>query len=251
MQDYYAKRYAPGNLALVVAGDFEPVAIIEEVEQAFAGFERPTEVVHDAGPVHYGRDKRIHIEKPTGGETYVVFAFPAPGLEKLESIMPLDMAQSILGSGRASRLYQSLKEKQGLCSSVMTYFPTQSHDSLFAVAATCQPGQLDALRTALLAELESFATGGPVPAAMKRALRLMSSAHLFSMETSGGATTNIGYYYTLTGGTEFLDDYMERMEAVVPDQVSQAMRGVLGMNGSGGSLSDAMVEISVGQTEQK
>lgn len=251
MQDYYRKRYAMGSLALVLAGDFETGAMIEQAERAFAGFERTAEVVHDYGPVRYGRGKRIHIDKATGGETYVAFAFPAPGLANPDAILPLDVAQTILGGGRASRLYQSLKEKQGLCSGIMSYFPTQMRDSLFVVAATCRPDQVDPLRAALAEELEGFAATAPDEAAMRRALRLMSSAHLFSMETSGGATSNIGYYYTLTGGTAFLDDYLERLEAVTADQVREAMRGVLGLDGEGWALSDAMVEISVGQDEKK
>jgi predicted Zn-dependent peptidase len=251
MLDYYSKRYALGNLALVLAGDFDPASMVEVAEKAFAGFDRSAEAVHDAGPVRYGRGKRIHIDKATGGETYVAFAFPAPGLEKQEAILPLDVAQSVLGSGRASRLYQSLKEKQGLCSGIMTYFPTQRYDSLFVVAATCRPDQVDPLRAALCKELEDFAAEEPTPSAMKRALRLMSSGHLFSMETSGGATSNIGYYYTLTGGTDFLDGYLERLESVTPGQVSQVMRGVLGLDGSGRSLEETMVEISVGQAEKK
>lgn len=242
MMSYYQQRYSPVNSVLVVTGAFDRERIIRQAEQAFAGFDRPLVALRAEMPVTYGQGKRIHEAKPTGGEVYVAFGFPAPGMNRVGSVLPLDMAQFILGQGRASTLYQTIKEKKGLCSSISTYYPTHMGDSAFIVAATCLPEQRDPLREALTAELSRFAESDPEEPAMRRAFRLQSSAHRFSMETSGGAAANIGYYYTLSGGAEFLDGYLERLAAVSSADVRAAAVEAIRPE----ALLQRVVEVSVG-----
>ena len=246
MLDYYHRRYAPESLALVVTGDVDADEVRQLAEKAFVGFDRPLEALRPAEVTRYGAAKRIHLEKPTGGEVYVAFAFPAPGMNQAEKVLPLDMAQFILGQGRASILYQQIKEKRGLCSSISTYYGSQRGDSLFVVLASCLPSQRGPLREVLLEELRKFASVAPTVADFERARRLLASAHRFSMETSGGAAVNAGYYYTLTGSTEFLDRYMDRLEATTPQTVLENAQEIL----PAGAPETKMVEVAVGPDGQ-
>jgi predicted Zn-dependent peptidase len=41
------------------------------------------------------------------------------------------------------------------------------------------------------------------------------------METNTGQSSTIGYYYTITGGTDFLDNYLARLDAITPQDVSR------------------------------
>lgn len=247
MVDYFHKRYSPQNMALVVTGSYDEAAIIEQAESAFGGFERPLVELKAPAERRFGRNKCVHVTKPTGGEVYVAFAFPAPGMSQVEDVLPLDMAQFILGQGRASRLYQELKERRQLCSSISSYYPTHAGDSMFVVAATCQPAQRAGLRAALMEELERFAAAEPTEDQMRRALRLQASAHRFSMETSGGASSNVGYYYTLSGDVEFLDGYLERLGRVTSAEVRRATAAVLGAGD--GPMAERVVEVAVGPEE--
>jgi zinc protease len=157
MLDYYHKRYSPGSAALVVVGDVDPAAVIAQAEAAFAGFDRPlTQLINDK-PQRLGAGKYVHVTKPTGGEVYVTFSLPAPGMNDPERAVVLDVIQCILGQGRASQLYQSLKEKRGLCSSIGCHYPSHLRGSLMVIVATCLPEQRDPLRAALIQELRDFA----------------------------------------------------------------------------------------------
>lgn len=242
MLDYYRKRYSPANCALIVTGDIDPATIIEQAEAAFAGFNRPLVSLFDEQPQRLGAGKKLHITKPTGGEVYVTFSLPAPGMNHPERAIILDMIQCILGQGRASRLYQSIKEKQGLCSSIGCHYPGHLRGSLMVIVATCLPEQRDPLRAALLSELRAFAADPCDGPNLERAHRLINSAQRFSMETTGGAAGNIGSYYTLTGSTEFLDTYLDKLAAVTADDVRAAATETIRPD----ELDRLLVEISVG-----
>ncbi len=242
MLDYYHRRYGPATTALIVTGDFDPEQIVNSAEAAFAGFDRPVQTLRETPALQAGRGKRIHIDKPTGGEVYLAFALTAPGMNRVEDVLPLDMAQFILGQGRAAVLYQSIKEKQRLCSSISAFYPTHRFESLFGMMATCLPDQLGPLREGLQHEIARFIDKGPDEAMMNRARRLLASAHRFSMETTGGASSNIGYYHTLTHSVEFLETYLERIM-----QVSAAdVQAVLAKLMQGHSFEEHWIEISVG-----
>ena len=242
MADYYRRRYGPGTMVFVVAGDFDPDAVIARAEAAFAGFDRPTAPLQPEPPQRLATGRRIHEEKPTGGELYVTFSFPAPGVDRRERIMPLEIVQCILGQGRASQLYQSLKEKRGLCSSIGLHFPTHLRRSLIVAVATCLPEQRQPLRAALLDELRAFAAAPPDPRAMARARRLLAAGHRFSLETSGGVTSQLGYFQTLTGDVSIVDDYIALLEAVTPEQVVDAAREIF----QPASIEAIVNEVSVG-----
>lgn len=201
MLDYYRKRYSPANTTLVVAGDIDPAATIAQAEAAFAGFDRPLVSLIDEQPQRLAAGKHMHVAKPTGGEVYVTFSLPAPGMNDARRAVILDVIQCILGQGRASRLYQSIKEKQGLCSSIGCHYPGHLRNSLMVIVATCLPEQRGRLRAALIDELRDFAADPCDGPNLDRARRLLNSAQRFSMETVGGAAGNIGSYFTLTGST--------------------------------------------------
>ncbi len=194
-------------------------------------------------PQRLAAGKTLHVTKPTGGEVYVTFTLPAPGMKTDPlRVVALDVLQCILGQGRASRLYQSLKEKQGLCSSIGCHYPGHLRGSLMVIVATCLPGQRDRLREGLAGELRDFAADPGDGPNLERARRLLNSAQRFSMETAGGAAGNIGSYDTLTGSTEFLDTYLDRLAAVTADDVRAAAIETL----RPAELDRLLVEISVG-----
>lgn len=242
MLDYYRKRYSPQNMALVVTGDIDVAAVIEQAETAFDGFDRPLLSLIDEQAQRLAAGKNMHITKPTGGEVYVTFSLPAPGMRDTGRAVILDMIQCIIGQGRASRLHQSIKEKQGLCSSIGCHYPGHLLNSLMVIVATCLPEQREALRAALIDELRGFASEPCDGPNLDRAHRLLNSAQRFSMETVGGAAGNIGSYYTLTGSTAFLDTYLDRVAAVSADDVRAVASETLRPD----ELEQNLVEISVG-----
>jgi predicted Zn-dependent peptidase len=241
MMAYYRRRYGPENLALVVTGEIDPARVIETAERETAGFNAPVEA-HADEPTQFAGGKRLHLNKPTGGEIYVAFAFPAPGWNRPAKVMALDLAQCLLGEGRAARLYQSLKEERGLCSSIGVGFPTHQTDSLAAVCATCRPDQLDALRDGVIEELRRFVAATPEAADDARARRLLASAHRFSLETCGGLASQIGYAWTVGGDLRHLEQYLEELDATTAEQARAAAAECFG----NGEMAERMVEIAVG-----
>src|SRR4030095_14612518 len=66
----------------------------------------------------------------------------------------LDVLATLLGGGRSSRLYQQVRQKRGLVTSVDAWTYSPGNPGLFGMSAVFEPDNFDAARTAMLAELD-------------------------------------------------------------------------------------------------
>lgn len=244
MFDYYRRHYAPANMTLVITGDVTQQQAIDLAGEALGGYERPySPLVPKPEATRFAQAKRFYRDRPTGGEAYWILACGAPAATEIETLIPLDIAQFILGQGRASLLYQEIKERRHLASTIACHYSAHLYGSLFMIEATCEPAKRKELREAVENLIADFASK-PIPEdQLKRAKRLIGSSHLFSFETTGGASVQTGYYYLLTRGTRFLDEYYERLQTVTAEQVRAELNKML----------DAYkwVEVSVGPPENE
>lgn len=240
MADYYDRHYAPENITLIVTGHVNTAEVETWAQEYFGRLKRPFRPLLPDGPAPSVSSpaKKFHRARPTGGETYMTLACTAPGFDSPDDIVPLDLAQCILGQGRASVLYQSIRERQRLASTISCHYWTQRYDSTFMFDVTCTPENQAAVRKAIDAEVERFVRE-PIPEEQfRRALRLTASGHLFSFETTTAASSQIGYFQTLTGGTDLLDEFLERLARVKPEEVQKVFKRMLDQG--------EWVEVSVG-----
>jgi predicted Zn-dependent peptidase len=149
-----------------------------------------------------------------------------PGLRQRDEreTAAIDLAFTILGGSRASRLWQSIRERQRLVSSISLTDITLQGDSLFVAFATLEPRNLEPAIEAIYKEIEAFAEKGPTRRELDRARKTLANHFLFQNETNAGQASTAGYFYTLTGDSTFAERYLEALREVSGDEVEQAAR---------------------------
>lgn len=225
MMDYYERHYSPTNMVLLIVGNVDPDDALRQAAEALKGFNRPYRPVLAQGPgeTEYATNVEAIIEKDVN-ETYCALAFDAPPLKDPREAYALDVLQFVLGGGRASVLYQEIKEKRQLATSIAAGYPSSRHPDLFYIFATCEEEKRTAMERAIMEQLDGVAQSPPSPAALDRARKLLVNSHAFSSETTGGQSSSIGYYYTITGSTEFEQNYPAGILSVTADQVQEQAR---------------------------
>jgi len=203
-------------------GDTEPPRALEAVGAALGGFHRPFRplVARDGAETTYSGPVETVLEKDVN-ETYGVMAFPVPALKDYAAAYALDVLQFLLGCGDASLLYQEIKEKRRLATSIQAGCGSSRYPDLFHVYYTCDEAKRPDLEKAALEQIDRVAQEPPAPQALERARRLLVNAHAFSLETTNGESASIGYYYTITGATRFERDYMGEIANVSAERVQE------------------------------
>ncbi len=166
VQRFFATYYDPANASLVVAGDFDPVAVRAKIEATFGAIPsrgKPADPATRGFPASGTTLKSLvretiedDVELPK-----IVMAWQTPKHFTAEDA-DLDVFASVLTAGKASRLYKALVVEQKLAQNVEASQQSGVLGSRFVVGVIARPSvSLDTLETAIDAELQT-ATSAPL-----------------------------------------------------------------------------------------
>jgi zinc protease len=214
MLGYYRRYYTPDNIVLVVAGDVATDEVMPKIRLAFEPFKSRFEP-YEALDHPTKRKSEVSEEFPKDvKESYLLLTFPAPGMDNPSDIYAMDVLSYILGEGRSSRLYREVKEKKQLVSSIGAAYGTQKRPGLFVVAATFSYDKLGEVKKAIEEEVEKLRRKEVPAKELAKAKRFLTNIYYFSNETNEGQAQTLGFYYTLSGGLDFEQQYLENVKRV-------------------------------------
>ncbi len=104
---------------------------------------------------------------------------------------------SILGRTKASRLVASLRERQGLVSSITSSLSAMEGVGLVMITAQLEPEHLARAESEILAEIQRVRDDGVTPVELKRAITAAEVDHEFSTETAEGRARACGQAETI------------------------------------------------------
>jgi len=210
---YYREKYAPNNVFFVVAGDVKVGEVIERIRAAYAGAKSrplPPEVLP---PEPSQTAPREVIEEAPIELGYCYFAWHIPDLRHPDA-PALDVLAAILGNGRSSRLYQVVREKQGLVTSVDAWTYSPGGPGLFGVSAVTEAGKFPEAREAILAEVERLKTAPVSASELAKAGKQFIAGALSSRKTMQGQAQDLGANWLAANDLNFSERYLAAVQAV-------------------------------------
>lgn len=197
IEEYHASYYVPGNLTVVISGDVDPEGAFEAVARAFgtAG-KRPT---RGWKTISVGKPPVVRetvIPKDVK-QVYLALGFLTGGfLQDRDTIVALDLAASILGEGRSSRLHQELVETKKLAISIGTWNWDLRAAGIFWIDAILRPEAIKETEKAICDELDRFLEQGASPPEIEKVKTMIRADHLYDLETNAAIAGLLGFYET-------------------------------------------------------
>ncbi len=224
-REFHRTFYQPNNATLVVAGDFKPEEVRPLIESYFATIPngapvpRP-EIKWDLNVPGQSKD----VLKKNTPLPALVHAWRAP-VETHPDAYPLEMLTNILGSGRSSRLYQRLVEKEGVAMSAMPYCYLMEKAGLLALSVTGQSGvSLDELDRLLKAEVTKVIEEGVTEQEFQKARNAMESQFAESGGTMQDRARTLAHYQMFYGDTSLINTELERYLAVKREDLQRVAK---------------------------
>jgi len=230
VREFFATYYAPNNAVLTVAGDFETDATLALIQRHFGpisanpALPAPPDMAVEP---RIGREVRETVpDRVPLPRIYLAHRIDPFGTDAFDAY---DVAADILGSGRASRLYASLVREQRIAQDVSVFaFPIVGGASMFALWVTARPGvALDALESALLAEIDRLAADGPTDADLERVRNLQASRCAAALERISERADRLSMYTCLFDEPERVNAEVTRYAAVDAGRVTDALRSAI------------------------
>lgn len=126
----------------------------------------------------------------------------------------LRMLSVILGEAMSSRLFQRLREEQGLVYSVSSGVHLQRDDGAFYISAGLEPGNLSKALGLIAGELKSLAAKGPGAAELKRAKDYVTGQFALGLEGTSQQMFWIGDSMLTRGRVVEPKEAIEKLAAV-------------------------------------
>jgi zinc protease len=236
MKAYYDKWYHPRQATLVVAGDFDSVEVLQKIEELFGRIPpgplvAPPKIVE---PSQRG-EKRLMVKKQTPVERLLI-GYHAPEVGHPDSYA-LKVAEAVLSTGKSSRLYQRLVERDQSVTKADASYHDHIDPSLFYFQAELKPGfKLADVERAICEEIDRLKRGDISSPEIDKAKRQIEASLVLSSEEPLQQATLLGQYETIafdehvpadSRGYHYLDTLLERVAGVTIEEIAMAAQKYL------------------------
>lgn len=218
---FYRTWYVPSNTILSIVGDVDPESVHAAVLARYGGLaagvvERAAAPIEEAAP-------GVRVRELTGdiAQAHVAFGWRTPPQQHADTPL-LDLAAIILGSGRASRFYRAVRERQ-LASGVSAYQYTSGDVGVFVVHVETPPERLADGALATWREVQAARMFGVRRDELQRAQRVLEARWLRRLETMDGQAAYLASWEA-EGGTSLGVKYYDRVMAATADDVQGALQ---------------------------
>ena len=223
---FYRSWYVPENLVWVMVGDFDAETLMPRLAERLSRMPKAFTPVRVKTVEPPQTSPRVFINREDVKETQLRIGFHIPGITDPD-VPALDLLAQILGAGRSSRLYRSLRMEERVVNSVSAYSMTPKDPGLFILGASLESDDLDQALDGLL-DISFGTRVDPVDTEeLEKAKAQIESDFIYQMETVQGQARELGYYEAIVGDLDFGRKYLERIRSVGPEDVLRVARKYL------------------------
>ncbi|HLX56852.1 MAG TPA: pitrilysin family protein [Ktedonobacteraceae bacterium] len=219
MLGYLNEYYRPNSLIISVAGNINSVQIIDLTERLFGDWEAmPRKNWVESFPPQDAVPVAV-IQKDTEQANVCLgtlgIAYTSP------DYYAFMLTNAILGEGMSSRLFQSIREEQGLAYDIGSYFNSYAETGNFVVSAGVDPAQIEPAIRAIICELSRISQQ-PVPAdELNRIKAYIRGSIILGLEGTAQVASWLGSQEYSRGMVLPVDEIVAKIDAVTANDIQR------------------------------
>jgi predicted Zn-dependent peptidase len=218
LRAHHRRHYSAANLTVTAAGNLRHAEVIELVKRHLDGLPLGEPEQEQAIPV--GQPPFILKSRRTLQQLQLCLGTPM-----IEAAHPLRLAcytlNVILGGSMSSRLFQDIRERQGLAYSIFSELNLFKDTGSLGVYAGTSPENGRRVLDSTLAELHRLREE-PVPDdELRHAREHMKGSLLLSLESTTSRMSNLARQWMTFGRFFTLDELARAIDAVTAEQIQQ------------------------------
>jgi predicted Zn-dependent peptidase len=216
LHDWCEKQYAPDGLVLVGAGKLDHVQLVDLAEAAFGDMKPATRTVPERA--HFIGGQRF--ERRKGAQAHIALAMAAPKWGAPDAYAS-QLFADVVGVGSSSRLFQQLREDQGLAYSVAAGAQNYADTGMFWTYVASDRGDAELVHREIERVL-SEAAAAPEPREVERARALAKAGMMMSLESCWGQASYLATRLLRDGALVEPAEIVARLDRVTVDEVREA-----------------------------
>lgn len=221
----HRRGYYPGNTVIAAAGNLDHDTVLAEIERQgwLAGDPvaplAPADAPQAARGVEYAEDRQLsQVHIVMGSDT-----FPAADPRR----WAMSLLSTTLGAGMSSRLFQRVREEQGLCYAIYCWHAMYRAGGNFALYLGTAPHTADAAVATVQQELARVAAEGLPSADLADAKGQLKGTLMLALESTSSRMSRLATHALTQEPYRPLDELLRLIDAVTPEDTAQVARDFL------------------------
>ena len=214
--DYYGGKFAPGNMIISAAGNLDHKEFVELLRERFEQLPPGTNGWHDTPPKPNSRI--ILRNKKSLEQVQICIGVPSYSISHERRYVTYVM-NTLLGGGMSSRLFQNVREKQGLVYSIFSELNPFRDAGMLSVYAGTSRESAGKVVKAIVNEFHQLKSAPISEEELKRAKDQLKGSLMLSLESSTARMSNLArqemYYDHFIG----MDEIINRIQAVTVEDL--------------------------------
>jgi predicted Zn-dependent peptidase len=221
LESSFRKWYAPNNVVITAAGHLSHEQLIDLVGQRFSKLPPAENGVSDPKP-----QPSPHITLRTKNEleqVHICIGVPATAMTDVRRFA-VSVLNNVLGGGMSSRLFQNIRERQGLAYAIFSELNSYRDTGMLSVYAGTS---LDTAAQVIASILEEFRKLRDTPLdaeELRRAKDHLKGATLLALEGTGQRMNSLARYHVYFNRHFTPKDLIALLERVTPQDVQELAR---------------------------
>lgn len=209
LKTYISERYTPENIVISVAGNVDSV-FIDRIDSYFGTYQTNTSQTNMTNPVFLSdtieRNKDIE-------QAHLCLGFDGLQVDD-QNIYSLLVMNNVLGGSMSSRLFQEVREKQGLAYSVFSYHSSFLDNGLLTIYAGTGKEQLPVLKETINKTIDSLIKDGLTDKELVNSKEQLKGNLMLSLEGTSSRMSRNGRNELLLKRHRSLDEMVQEIDAV-------------------------------------
>ena len=225
--DYMDKYYTADNVVISISGGVNEKEIFSLIENYFANKFTKSKSAEQLNLKADGVKNAFRQKKIEQAHIGISFpAFPASD-ERAER---LNIANTILGGGMSSRLFQKVREELGLAYSVYSYPSLYKNSGVLEIYAGVNVASRDLAVEAILGVVKDFAENGITEEEFNRGKVQIKSSFVFGNESTATQMLLYGKYLLLRDKVFNVEEKMKLYDDITLSEVNAVIKEIFGNN---------------------
>jgi predicted Zn-dependent peptidase len=221
LQDFYRDTYSSSNIIVAAAGNVNHELLVDQADELFGSMPESTPRVKTDPARTYplmATEHREHLD-----QVHLCIGVPSFNFSHSDRYGAY-ILNTVLGGGLSSRLFQSIRERQGLVYSIYSELSPYEDSGCLSVYAATSPEKVTAVLNSIHAEFEELRQNPVGEDELRRAKDYLKGSLMLSLESTASRMANIARQELYFDEFIELDTMLDKIESVTSENVMTVAR---------------------------
>ncbi len=234
IHEYMEKTYVPENIVVSIAGNFDKNAVLFMLEEKLGSKLKGNGKPKKAEPKKKPEGKIILVNKDIE-QVNLCLGLPAVSQQSKEYFTQAIIA-SVFGGGMSSRLFQRVREQNGMTYSIYSYLSATVNSGMLVLYAGMNPKQAKTVLELILDEGHKLLKKGITEKEFLEAKEQHKGSFVLGLESAGARMNRNGRVLLLNDKVLTVDQVIDEINTVTMEDVNRNIKTMFDFNNLSASI---------------